>query len=399
MAALLTQTGVGRRRWLILAVAVAAQSATTSLVYGLSFLMPFLRAEENLSLAQAGAIVVAPVLGVLLMLIAWGAAADRFGERVVMTIGMVGTGGAGLAAAAVPGIAALVALLVVAGAFSASIGAAGGRAVLGWFGAEERGLAMGIRQTCLPIGVGIAALTMPPVAAEWGYRAALVIPSALCLATAVLVAMALLDPPRPPARDVARSGSPYRFARLWRVHLASALLVGPQFIAATFALTYLVSEQGWNPVTAGAALAAVQIGGAAGRIGAGLWSDRVASRMRPMRIIAGAAAVAMLVWAAGDVVAPWLATVGVIAVMIVSVTDNGLGFTATAEMAGPFWAGRALGVQNTGQNGMALAIAPLFAVAVTSIGWPLALALAAAFPLAAMVLTPVRGETLEPVGG
>ncbi len=384
-----------RRRWLVLAVAVAAQAATSSLVYGLPFVIPALRAAEGLSLAEVGALVVAPVLGVLVALIAWGAAADRFGERVVMTIGMAGTGLAGLAAAAVPGLAPFGALLVVAGAFSASIGAASGRAVLGWFATGERGLAMGIRQTCQPIGVGVAALTLPPAAQAWGYRWAVVVPAALCLVMAVLVAVALLDPPRTPAVAGERTGSPYRAARLWRVHAASALLVGPQFIAGTFALSYLVSEQGWNAVTAGAALAGVQVFGAAGRIGAGAWSDRVASRMRPMRAIAAGAAVAMLVWALGDALAPWLAVLGLVAAMVVSVTDNGLAFTATAELAGPTWAGRALGVQNTGQNAMALAIAPVFATVVTAVDWTVALAAAAVMPVLAMLLTPVRGESLD----
>ncbi|SDC86789.1 Sugar phosphate permease [Actinokineospora iranica] len=382
---------------MILAVAVAAQAATSALVYGLPFVIPALRAEENLTLAEAGTLTVIPILGLLLALIAWGAAADRFGERIVMTIGMAGAGSATLAAAIVPGIVPLGALLVAAGAFSAAISAASGRAVLGWFDVRERGLAMGIRQTCQPIGVGIAALTLPPAAQAWGYRSALLIPAVFCLAMAVLVAVALLDPPRKPGAELRATRSPYRFARLWRVHLASALLVGPQFVAGTFALTYLVTEQGWHAVTAGAALAAVQVAGAAGRIGAGVWSDRVASRMRPMRTIAVAAALAMLVWAVGDAVAPWLAAVGLVAAMIISVTDNGLAFTATAELAGPAWAGRALGIQNTGQNGMALAVAPVFATVVTAIGWPWALAVAAALPAAAVLLTPVRGETLEPL--
>ncbi|PWW61820.1 MFS transporter [Actinokineospora spheciospongiae] len=383
-----------RRRWLVLAVAVAGQAATSTLVYGLPFLIPALRAAEGLDLAQAGGITVAPVLGVLVALIAWGAAADRFGERVVMTIGMTGTGVGALAAALLPGIPALAASLVVAGVFSASISAASGRAVLGWFGPTERGLAMGIRQTCQPIGVGIAALALPPAAGAFGYRAALLVPAALCLVCAVLVALALLDPPRQPAKSVAATRSPYRGGRLVRVHLASALLVVPQFVAGTFALTYLVSEQDWSPVAAGALLAAVQALGAAGRIGAGVWSDRVASRMRPMRTIAAGAALALVLWAVGDQVAPWLAAVGLVATMVISVTDNGLGFTATAELAGPFWAGRALGIQNTGQNAVALAVAPVFGALVPTAGWVWALLIAAVVPVAAMALTPVKGEEI-----
>ncbi|MFC7618236.1 MFS transporter [Actinokineospora soli] len=236
---------------MILGVAVAAQAAMSALVYGPPFVLPQLRAEEGLSLTEASTLVVAPMLGMLLTMIVWGALADRFGERLVMTVGMLGSAAAGFAAAQVPGVVGLAVLLTVAGLFSASISAASGRAVLGWFDVSERGLAMGIRQTCTPLGVGIAALTLPPAAVAWGYRGALVVPAVLCLLAGIAVAVLLKNPPRPEKRHVEATGSPYRVARLWRVHAASALLVGPQFIASTFALTYLVAQQGWDAVAAG----------------------------------------------------------------------------------------------------------------------------------------------------
>ncbi|UVS82504.1 MFS transporter [Actinokineospora sp. UTMC 2448] len=382
------------QRWVILGVAVAAQAAMSALVYGPPFLLPMIQAEERISLPGASLLVAAPMLGMLLTMILWGALADRFGERVVMTVGMLGSAAAGFAAAVVPGLVGLGVALAVAGLFSASISAASGRAVLGWFDVRERGLAMGIRQTCTPIGVGIAAVSLPLAAGAGGYRVALVVPSALCLLAGIAVAALLRNPPRSGTREVGATGSPYRQARLWRVHAASALLVGPQFIASTFALQYLESEQGWDPVAAGAVIAVVNIIGAGARIVAGIWSDRAGSRMRPMRAIAALAALSLLVWALGDAVAGWLALVGLTATLVVSVMDNGLGFTASAELAGPSWAGRAIGVQNTGQGVVGLAVVPVFAVVVTALPWPWALALAAAMPIAAAAATPVRGEVL-----
>ncbi len=35
---------------------------------------------------------------------------------------------------------------------------------------------------------------------------------------------------------------------------------------------------------------------------------------------------------------------------VISVADNGLAFTSVAEIGGPFWAGRAMGAQNTAQS-------------------------------------------------
>ncbi|MCW2522528.1 MAG: hypothetical protein JWO63_863, partial [Frankiales bacterium] len=146
-------SGVGRRRWLILALGLLAQAATCSFVYGLAMIVPQLREQLHISLGQAGVLVGAPALGLLLTLIGWGALADRFGERWVIF--------AGLALAAVflvvgsrtHTLAALSLLLVLAGAAAASVNAASGRMVLGWFAPHERGLAMGIRQTGQPLGV------------------------------------------------------------------------------------------------------------------------------------------------------------------------------------------------------------------------------------------------------
>ena len=383
------------RRWFILATGVTAQATTCSFLYGLPFLIPTLQGDHGLSLTSASVLISAPLLGLLLALIAWGAAADRFGERIVMTIGLGLTGALLLVSLTLPGFVLLGLGLLVSGACAASVNAASGRVVLGWFSARERGLAMGIRQTAQPIGVAIAAATLPVLGDHFGFATAIALPAVLCLMSSALVWIVVVDPPRP-ARTVSSAASPYTgptAVTLFRLHTASAMLVVPQFVSATFAVTYLVSARGWSPVTAGQLVAIVQVVGAAGRILAGVWSDRAESRMRPMRLIAIAALATMILWAAGDLLNSWLAVAAVIAALIVTVTDNGLGFTATAEMAGPFWAGRALGVQNTGQNIAAMVAAPLFSTLITAFGYPLALAAAALFPAAGAVLTPVAGES------
>ncbi|HEY7592772.1 MAG TPA: MFS transporter [Actinophytocola sp.] len=380
------------RRWFILAVGMAAQATTSSFLYGLPFLIPELQRSHGVSLTEAGTLVSAPLLGLLLALIAWGAAADRYGERTVMAVGLGATGVLLLISLTLPGLTLFGAGLFVAGACAASVNAASGRVVLGWFSAAERGLAMGIRQTAQPIGVGIAAATLPWLGLRWGFAPAVALPAVLCLVAAVLVLLVVIDPPRP-ERTAAASASPYRTepaTTLLRLHTASSLLVAPQFVAATFAVTFLVSEHGWTPVDAGRLVAVVQVVGAAGRIAAGVWSDRVGNRMGPMRVVAVLAAVTMLLWGVGG--SSWLSVAALVAALVVTVTDNGLGFTATAELAGPFWAGRALGVQNTAQNVVAMATAPLFGALITALGYPGALLLAAVFPLCGAALTPVAGE-------
>ncbi len=193
----------------MLAAGTVALTAGSAFQYGLAYLIPALRAS-GLSLAQAGVIVACPTAGLLLTLVAWGAAADRWGERRILAAGLSVAGLALLAAARARGVATLGACLVVAGAAGASVYAASGRLILGWFAARERGLAMGIRQSAQPLGVAVAALTPPIVAVligAAGYPAAFAVAGVLPLAAAALVPLAAerRAPPRAEAAPAAQA--------------------------------------------------------------------------------------------------------------------------------------------------------------------------------------------------
>ncbi|GAA4540962.1 MFS transporter [Amycolatopsis samaneae] len=382
-------------RWLVLALGLAAQTASCTFLYGLPFLVPAMRETAGLGLAEAGTVVAAPSVGLLLTLIAWGAAADRYGERLIMALGL-GASGLLLVFAALGNhsVGLLFGLFLAAGACSASVNAASGRVVMGWFAAAERGVAMGIRQTAQPLGVGVAALGLPPLAGHWGFRAAMLLPAVLALGVAVLVAWLVVDPPRPATGAGAgeKPPSPYRKPALWRLHGASALLVVPQFAVSAFAPVYLVSVQHWSALSAGWFLAVVQVLGALGRLASGYWSDRVGSRLRPMRQLAVASAAAMLLVAFGDVTWPWLAALALVLAAVITVSDNGLGFTASAELAGVAWSGRAMGAQNTAQNLASALTPPLLGLVIGDARYALAYCVAAVFPALAITLVPTRAE-------
>src|SRR5262249_17901818 len=130
--------------------------------------------------------VACPTAGLLLTLVLWGAAADRWGERLVLSSGLSVAGAVLLAGAAARDTGTLGLCLVLAGAAGASVYAASGRLILGWFAGHERGLAMGIRQSAQPLGVAVAALTLP-IVAEHGRSGALAFLGVFCLAAAALV--------------------------------------------------------------------------------------------------------------------------------------------------------------------------------------------------------------------
>jgi MFS family permease len=207
------------------------------------------------------------------------------------------------------------------------------------------------------------------------------------------VCLLVVDPPRPAGPGLHRTArSPYRESVLWRIHLGSALLVIPQFAVASFTLVYLVSQRHWDPVDAGRLIFVFQLVGAGGRVVTGVWSDRVHSRLRPMRRLAVASTVLMTLLAAAAASGAWWIVPVFGTAAVVTVADNGLAYTAVAETAGVAWSGRALGVHNTGQNVASLLTAPLLAAVIGDHRYAFGFALVAIFPLLAIPLTPVRRE-------
>ncbi|WP_207205424.1 MFS transporter [Microbacterium protaetiae] len=379
------------RPWAMLGVAVLAQAAGTVFQSAPAFLIPLLHTQRGVPLAQAGLLASAPTLGLVLTLVAWGALTDRVGERWVIAGGMALTALAALGAVFASGYLGLGGFLLLGGAASASTNAASGRVVVGWFPKNRRGLAMGIRQMCQPLGVAVAALAIPPLAASGGVGAAMVLPLVLTAVLAVASAVLIIDPPRPAraATPTARPANPYRSrAGLVRIHVASALLVVPQFTVSIFGLIWLTADRGMTATAAGVVVGVSQFIGALGRVAIGMLSDRVNSRLRPLRHVAWAAAAVMVLLGVSEL-AP--AAVGVAALIVaaaVTVADNGLAYTAVAEIAGPFWSGRALGTQNTGQFLAASIVGPAVGGLITLVGFPLAFAAVALAPVVAVPIIP-----------
>ena len=378
-------------RWVVLGVGVVAQGATAAVLQGLPGLAPELRTEYGLGLTGLGVVLGTVTVGLVSTLLLWGAAADRFGERRVMTGGLLAAALWCLLAARATSLGQLLVFLLLAGMSGASVNAASGRAVLGWFGPQERGFAMGVRQTALPLGAGIAAAVLPPVASRHGLAAAFDLMALGCLVGAVGVAIWVREAPAQQVREV-DGPSPLRDRRVRRLSGVSGLLVVPQFAVVAFVVVYLSDEHGLSVPTAALLLAGVQFAGGAGRIVAGRMADRRGLRLVPLRAIALVVAGLFSLLA---VLSPYSIAVPLVLVAgVTAISWNGLAFTAAGEFAGPGRAGAALGLQNTAVAIGAALTAPVLGAVVEHSSWTAAYAVAAACALAAaLVVTPlVRAE-------
>ncbi len=372
----------------MLAAGTAAQASFSAVLIGLPVLAPALRDEYDLSLFRVGIVLDSLWVGALFTLLPWGLLADRLGERLVLAVGLGGCGAALIGAGHAGSFTQLVVLLALAGAAGASVNSASGRAVMQWFPVSERGFALGVRQTAIPLGGLVAAIALPAL----GLRSAFLFLAALCLAGAIFGAAVIRE--REAAEDVLEPRglrATLRDGRLWWLCGGSSLYLVAQAAVTGFVVLFLHDERGFSPGEAAAVLAGVQVLAAALRIGLGRWSDVLGSRLVPLRLV-GLVSGATLALAAVVLGAP--SAVLVAAFVLAggfAMAWNGLSFTAAAELAGRGRSGAAIGMQQTALSAAGALVPPAFAALVAATSWRAGFALAAVFPIVGVqLLRPLR---------
>ncbi|HEX2345452.1 MAG TPA: MFS transporter [Gaiellaceae bacterium] len=383
-----------RYRWAVLAAGTVAQASFSASTVGLGVMAPVLREEYGLSLAQVGALLSAAWVGACVTLLPWGLAADRYGERLVLTLGLAGSAVCLVGAADAGSFGVLFGLLVLAGAAGASVNSASGRAVMFWFSPSERGLALGIRQTAVPLGALLVAIVVPPLAAEGGSEAAFLFLAGLSAVGAAAGGLVLrdraVDEIELELEPVVRA---LRDRRIWRLSFVSALYGYPQVAIIGFGVLFLHDEHALDDADAALVIGLALILGVASRIGAGRWSDVLGSRIAPLRQLGLAIAVAIVVTAllAGGPLGLLVASVAISGGL--SMAWNGLAFTAVAELAGAARSGAAIGLQQTVLSASGMIGPPVFAATVSAGSWSAAFVIAALFPVAgSLMLRPVSGH-------
>jgi sugar phosphate permease len=374
----------GRYRWVVLAAGTLAQASFSCATVGLPALAPALRAHYGLTLGETGVVLAGTGIGMLFTLLPWGLVADRFDERLVIAAGLACAAAALAAAATTSSFAALTGTLVAAGALGASVNSASGRAIMGWFPRRELGLALGIRQTAIPIGGAIGAGLLPVLASSGGTRLAFAFLAGAC-ATGALVAAVFMRSTPPSEPELGELGRPLREPHVWLLAGGTALFLTSQIGITGFVVLFLHEHRGVSTHAAAALLAGINVLAIGARIGSGRLSDRLGTRLRPLRaigLILAAASAAVAALTDGPLV---VLAIAFVVAGVLSMAWNGLAFAAAAETAGSARTGAALGFQQTMLGVMVAAVPPAFA-AVAGASWRLAFALAATGPLLGVVL-------------
>jgi sugar phosphate permease len=349
--------------WRLLALTTLQQAGLTFTRAGLTVLVPFVRDQFRLSLAQVGVLFWAFDSGALLAFLPSGRLGDRRREGVVLAVGAWITAVFVIGASVSPSYGGLVAALAVAGVGYPSGQTAGSRAVMLAFPQTRRGFAMGIRQAGFSAGGLTAALLLPGLATVAGWRPALAVGGLLLGCAGVLCWWGL--PSTGGARaELSIVASLHRLIR--HRGFAAAVAGGSLFMVGQvaflgFLVLDLIDRFHRDPVAAAHALAYVHVGGGVGRLLWGWVSDRSAGGRRvPILQLLAVATGGVLAWLAVGWPSAVSTTLLPLVAGILIQGWSGLHTTLVAELVGPSLAGTAIGLTMTALYLMATLTSPAF---------------------------------------
>ena len=316
--------------------------------YAFGVLGPSLVDEFDISRSQLGLLTaVFFLVGGPLSLVA-GPATDRFGARRVMLIAFAIAAATLVAMALAPGYPAMLVAASLAGLALATGNPVTNKLVAVHLPSGTRGLVMGGKQAGVQVGAFMAGALLAPLAAQFGWRAALgwvaLVPIAALVAAVVVVpsdSTSAAEPNEPDAPSSLPSG-----VRWLAVY---AFLMGSGVAAVNAYLPlYLVESAGASQELAGVVVATIGLVGIFSRLVWGWASERMPTFSLPLLMLGGGSVVAIGLILAIEQFGLWVAWPAAILFGATAVTWNAVGNLAVITESGTGLAGRATGLLTFG---------------------------------------------------
>lgn len=245
-------------RWTILAVLFLARLTMAFQFQSVAALSPLLVADLGIGLSDIGLLIGLYLAPGVIIAIPGGAIASRFGDKRIVALGMalMLVGGAMVAVTQQWGV--LVAGRFIAGAGGVILNVVMTKMLVDWFAGREISTAMAVFVNSWPVGIALALVTLPAIAASGGVSLALWAVWTLIAACLLLFALAYQSPPG--AQEGATTIKAARFpvyalflaGMVWALYntaLAMVFSFGPA----------LLIEQGWTLTSAGSAISVFMI--------------------------------------------------------------------------------------------------------------------------------------------
>jgi sugar phosphate permease len=282
-------------RWVILGVATLGFMQVHVHRVGFAPLIPTFIADLGLTYVEAGSIMTAYFWTYTVAQIPVGVLTDRWGARRVMLVftAILALGVVGFPLSRSYGQSILSRTLVGLGA--AAVWVPGLRLITEWFGAHERGWAMGILSAGGGVGGTLGLLVIPLLAERWGWRIGYTLTLLPVLLTLVLIALVLeerdagsgsgqLRARRGPTGGLQAHGSLGALRQvltaraIWPFNLTMLLFYGSYFSLVTWMPTFLVRHLGATQSQAGLVTSLMVAGSIVSWPLAGLLTDRLGRR-------------------------------------------------------------------------------------------------------------------------
>ncbi|OMC84529.1 MFS transporter [Viridibacillus sp. FSL H7-0596] len=267
-------------KWLIVLVATLSQTAATFVTYGMGPIATFYQIEWNLSALQTGFIVSAVNIGPIFSMIIFGYLMDKKGEKQIIGWGSILLGLSALTLIFVNNYIILLLLLLVVGIWYGSAQTGGSTAIVKWFPDKHRGLALGIRQTGIPIGGALASVLLTYTYYHYELSAVHIVQGIFAIAGGLLFLVAYHEP----KENIATASKSVSFKEkmntiknnkaLYPIYIVGIVMMSLQMIIIAHFMSYLHIEGDYSLTQAGEYLSLILIGGMVGRVAIAWVSDQ-----------------------------------------------------------------------------------------------------------------------------
>jgi ACS family glucarate transporter-like MFS transporter len=407
-------------RWKILLILALASFISYVLRTNLSFAAPEMMSDLGLSEIEWGWVLAAFTAGYAIFQFPGGILGDKFGPRRVITAIAVLWAVFTVITSLVPGrdtasttliIASLFLVRFLVGAAHAPIFPVMNASIARWFPPGGWALPLGLASTGLTLGGAAAAIAVPLVISQYGWRIAFLCLAPLGLLTAVLwwwysrdnparhaaindAELELIEAGRESQENSGETEEKDGQAAWLRVlknrdvlflTLSYSSMNFVFYIVFNWFFYYLVEVREFSTTGAGFVASAQWMAGAAGAAFGGWLCDRICSRLGmrwgcrwPVIIGMTLSAVLLLIGALHPT--PYIAVTAMVLLFFFNQMNEGP-YWATSVAVGGKHAGAAGGVMNTGANIMGVVNALLVPFFASAFGWTFAIASGAIFAL------------------
>jgi MFS family permease len=247
------------QRWLILAILTFARASIGFQFQSVASLSPFLLEQFELSYAALGTLIGIYLLPGIAVALPGGVFGHRYGDKIIACFGLTAMTIGGLLMAQAEGTTLLTIGRVLSGTGAIFFNVLATKMVTDWFQGREVVTALGFLVTSWPLGIALALLFLPPVAAAYTWSGAMYLTAVFSGAGLLLTIFAYREAPVSSAAPTGKFefdlspreiGLTTLAGLVWTFYNVGFIVVmafGPDFIVAS----------GWSTGTANAMISTI----------------------------------------------------------------------------------------------------------------------------------------------